>query len=184
MSQTSNAAALSRILRNVGDWVRVRVQKVLPTRLQSRIGPSDIIQEAWASILQRLSTLLRRDDQSGVRRMLLAVARLKAAAAVRRHTQQRRNVFQEATGPQPEIPDRGLDPCEAAIQAERYSRLLSQLSASEREILELHVQGLTADEIAKGTQRPRVTVYRIINRIVRALIQGDDEEGDEHVANG
>jgi RNA polymerase sigma factor (sigma-70 family) len=60
---------------------------------------------------------------------------------------------------------RDPSPTEAAALADTVEQVMRSLEPRERTILQLHLQGLTTDEICGQVERSRRTVFRTLERI-------------------
>jgi DNA-directed RNA polymerase specialized sigma24 family protein len=74
-----------------------------------------------------------------------------------------------------QILDREPSPQEGALLAEAVERLLQGLDGRHRDIVTLALQGYGAAEIGEQLNRPRRTVYRVLERIKKRLEQMQDE---------
>jgi len=184
MHETPALPSNSSVVRRITQYVRNYIRTMLPPRFQSRLGASDLVQDAWMSILTRLPSMMRRADHAGIRRLLRSVARFKACEAKRANVRIRRSVLREVPDVVDQVADPGLSPSEAAIHEEMRKRLQGSISDVDREILEMHLQGATPQEIADKTQRSVPTVYRRINRQIRSVIQQFDERQHESPPRG
>ncbi len=53
--------------------------------------------------------------------------------------------------------------------AEQLEQLMQQLDSTQRQILELHLQGNTIEEIAESVRRSERTVRRMLDRVKHQL---------------
>jgi RNA polymerase sigma-70 factor (ECF subfamily) len=174
--------AWGALLTQARDRLRRVVALRLDRRLQGRVDPSDIIQEACIDASERLAEYARQPDMpfflwlrflTGQR--LLRVHRQHLGAEMRdvgREVSLYRGALPEATSAAlaAQLLGRDTRPSEAAIRAERKIRLqeaLNSMDPLDREVLALrHFEHLTNGEAARvlGLQEPAAA-----KRYVRAL---------------
>ena len=174
--------AWGALLTQSRDRLRRVVALRLDRRLQGRVDPSDIIQEACIDASERLAEYVRQPDMpfflwlrflTGQR--LLRVHRQHLGAEMRdvgREVSLYRGALPEATSAAlaAQLLGRDTRPSEAAIRAERRIRLqeaLNSMDPLDREVLALrHFEHLTNGEAARvlGLQEPAAA-----KRYVRAL---------------
>jgi RNA polymerase sigma-70 factor (ECF subfamily) len=175
-------AAWGALLTRSRDRLRRMVALRLDRRLQGRVDPSDIIQEAYIDASARLAEYARKPDLpfflwlrllTGQR--LLRVHRQHLGAEMRdvgREVSLYRGALPEATSAAlaAQLLGRDTRPSEAAIRAERSIRLqeaLNSMDLIDREVLALrHFEQLTNAEAARvlGLQESAAA-----KRYVRAL---------------
>ena len=160
--------------RYVRRLIELARQRISP-QLARRIDPDDVVQSAYRSffvhawdgdfVLQRAGDLWR---------LLAGITLNKLHGQIERHTAQRRTVAreQEAVGGG----DRNLaaaepSPAEAAGLAEQLQRIMQQLNAVERQVLEMRLQGSTIAEIADSIDRSQRTVRRLLDKLRRQMEQ-------------
>jgi RNA polymerase sigma-70 factor, ECF subfamily len=175
-------AAWGALLVRSRDRLRRMVALRLDRRLQGRVDPSDIIQEAYIDASARLAEYARQPDMpfflwlrflTGQR--LLRVHRQHLGAEMRdvaREVSLYRGALPEATSAAlaAQLLGRDTRPSEAAVRAERSIRLqeaLNSMDPLDREVLALrHFEQLSNAEAARvlGLQEPAAA-----KRYVRAL---------------
>ncbi len=155
---------LGTLLARHGDRLRRMVALRLDRRLQGRIDPSDVIQEAYLEVSARLADYLR-DPSMPFFLWLRFLAGQKLVTLHRHHLGvQMRNACQEVAFCQGALPEAssaalaaqllGHDthPSEAAIRAEmkiRMQEALNRMDPPDREVLALrHFEQLSRAEIA------------------------------------
>ena len=177
------AAAFTYFRPRLRQMVNLRLDR----RLQSRVDPSDVLQEAFLDIVGRVARIKECGDATGRELPLFLLLRLNTLQKLlefhRRHLGvQARDVRREVTlhkGPLPHASSATLagyllgqltSPSNAAVQAERRLQLqevLNTLTLLDREVLALrHFEELTNQEVAEvlGLSKSAAS-----NRYVRAL---------------
>jgi len=146
--------------------------------LARKVDPEDVVQSAFKSFFVR-----QRDgkvevaDGGGLWNLLTLITLRKCADRAEYFRADRRDAAREATGPaggdRPDAAllavDREPRPEEAVILAETVEHLFRDLTAAERPILELSLQGYTAPEISDRLGRAERTVRRLRERIRKRL---------------
>jgi RNA polymerase sigma-70 factor (ECF subfamily) len=164
------------------DRLRRMVKLRLDQRLQGRLDPSDVLQEAFLDVQKKAPDFADRGDLPGYLWLRLITA--ERLLILHRHHlgTQMRNAAQEVSIYQGELPTassqclanlllgRLTSPSEAAIRAERQLRLqdaLNQMDPTDREVLALrHFEELSNSEAAAVLGISKTAAS---NRYVRAL---------------
>jgi RNA polymerase sigma-70 factor (ECF subfamily) len=155
----------------------------LDGRLRPKVDPEDVLQSVFRSFFLRQGR--GEFDLGGWDGLwaLLSVITLRKCGRQGEHFHALcRDVGREATPPGPEDSDAGWQglareptPAEAAMLAETVELLLRDLKEREREIVSLALQGYTAVEISAQLNRPRRTVYNLLERIKKRLRAGSED---------
>ena len=180
--------ALAEVFQEHRPRLRQMVLLRLDRRLQGRVDPSDILQEAFLDIARRAPEYAARRDMSFFLWLRMMTAQ-KLLEAHRRHLgAQQRDAGREISlfqGPLPEVSSELLasqllgrysSASQAAMRAEQQAKLeeiLNGLETIDREILTLrHFEELTNGEVAQllGLSKSAAS-----NRYVRALKRLKDE---------
>jgi DNA-directed RNA polymerase specialized sigma24 family protein len=106
---------------------------------------------------------------------LVKITLNKVAAAARRHTAGRRDAGAEAVGDLAAAVARDPGPQEAAALVDQIDTLLHGLPEAYAKLLELRLQGHSADEIAPLLGLSRRTVYRGLELLQERLEQQNAE---------
>jgi RNA polymerase sigma-70 factor (ECF subfamily) len=149
----------------------------LAAHLQHKVDPEDVVQSAYKSLLLRYGEgALAADDWEGLWSLLTTITIRKCADRARFHQAERRDVRRESVaaggsddGSWREALSREPTPDQAAALAEIVEGLLSRLGAEERIMLELSLQGFSAQEISQQTGRAERSVRRLRERVRRFL---------------
>ncbi len=164
-AQAGDREALNELLERYRDRLRRMVEMRLDPRLQARIDASDVIQEAYVEVAERLDEYLR-DPKLPLFLWLRLVVGERLVTLHRHHLgAQMRDANREVSLYRGALPaassaalaaqllGRHTSPTQAAVRAERILRLQEALNALEpmdREVLSLrHFEELTAAETAR-----------------------------------
>jgi RNA polymerase sigma-70 factor, ECF subfamily len=146
--------------------------------LARKVDPEDVVQSAFKSFFVRhRAGKLDAGDCDELWHLLTLITLRKCADRAEYFHAERRDASREATGSAGgDGPgawrvalDREPRPEEAAILAETVEHLFRDVSAHERPILELSLQGYTASEISVGLGRAERTVRRLREHIRKRL---------------
>src|SRR5262245_3082743 len=170
------AEVFSRFARRLITLARLH----LDVRLRQKVDPEDVLQSAFRSFFLRQGC--GEFDLGGWDSLcaLLSVITLRKCGRQGDHFNALcRDVGREAPPPAGEQSDtnwqalaRDPTPAEAAILAETVECPLRDLKEREREIVSLALQGYTAAAISAQVNRPRRTVYPLLERIKKRLRAG------------
>jgi RNA polymerase sigma-70 factor (ECF subfamily) len=171
--QAAAAEVFARYARRLIALARLH----LDGRLRQKVDPEDILQSVFKSFFLRQGR--GEFDLGGWDGLwaLLSVITLRKCARQRDHFNALcRDVSREAAPPASEKSDaswlalaRDPTPAEAALLAETVELLLRDLKEREREIVSLALQGYTPSEISAQLNRPRRTVYNLLERVKKRL---------------
>jgi RNA polymerase sigma-70 factor (ECF subfamily) len=146
--------------------------------LARKVDPEDVVQSAFKSFFVRhRAGTLDVSGWDGLWSLLTLITLRKCADRVEYFLADRRDAARETTGPAGGdgadawlvALDREPRPEEAAILAETVEQLFRDVSAHERPILELSLQGYTAPEISVHLGRAERSVRRLRERIRKRL---------------
>jgi RNA polymerase sigma-70 factor (ECF subfamily) len=158
---------------------RTRINRLLA----AKFDPEDVVQSAYKSFFVRhREGKLDVGGWDGLWNLLTLITLRKCADRAGYFRADRRDAAREAAAPDAEERQepwvRGLDreprPEEAVILAETVEHLFRDLSAHERPILELSLQGYTTSEISVQLGRAERSVRRLREK-VRKRIEGLQE---------
>jgi RNA polymerase sigma-70 factor (ECF subfamily) len=164
-ARAGDREALNSLFGRYRDRLRRMVELRLDTRLQARLDASDVIQEAYVEVVERLGGYLR-DPQLPPFLWLRLIVGERLMKLHRHHLgTQMRDVGREVSLFRGALPaassaalaarllGRHTSPTQAAVRAERLLRLqeaLNTLEPMDREVLSLrHFEELTAAETAR-----------------------------------
>ena len=158
------------------------VRAALPSAVRRRMDSIDFAQIVWASILQRRSYLSTVKSPEHLIALLSTVARRKVTDAFRHNTYQVRDVRRESKldtgdleyqasrgGGESGMRDRNLTPSQMVGLQEKWSRVVTALSARDREIVKLRIQGRHFPAIAEKVGVCESTAKRVMDRVLEQL---------------
>jgi RNA polymerase sigma-70 factor (ECF subfamily) len=149
----------------------------LDAKLQHKIDPEDVVQSAYKSFLLRYGgTEVAGQSLDALWNLLTVITLRKCADRIRYHRAERRDVTREAAAASPE----GLEPWRetigreptpehAAVLAETVEQILRDVPAAERPVIELSLQGYSAQEVSQQLGRAERSVRRLRERLKRQL---------------
>jgi RNA polymerase sigma-70 factor (ECF subfamily) len=149
--------------------------------IRQRLDPEDVVQSALKSFFLRAAAgRYHLEDAGEMHRLLSAMVRTKLAEHMRFHLQQRRDP--RRTEPVEAAADAAAgdtSPSDAVSDRELAEEFLRRLTPEERELWDLHQQGLPWSEVAAlvgGTAQARnKQVARAIRRVRREMgLEQDD----------
>lgn len=166
--------------RYVGRLILLARSRLTPKH-QRRVDPEDVVQSACRSFFRRvLDGRYHVADEEQLWHLLAAITVSKARKAVRRHTSAKRSVSSEESTAK-SLAMANVDPIavaqeptpeEATILIEETERMMTCLTPLQRQIVQLHLQGLEAKEIGRNVQCSERTVHRAIERARNELVKG------------
>jgi len=182
---TVDRAGLGRILEDFRPRLRRMVNVRIDPRLRGRVDPSDVLQEAFVEVTQRLDEY-RRQPEVPFFVWVRFLAGQKLLEIHRRHLDAaKRDVRREASPPDQGFPeasslslagmlvDGGVSPSGAAIRAESEQRLtvlLDSMKPIDREVLALrHFEQLSNDETAEVLGLSRAVASLRYTRAIKRL---------------
>jgi RNA polymerase sigma-70 factor (ECF subfamily) len=178
-------AAATAIFHRFSRQLAALASRHLEARLRQKVDPEDVLQSALKSFFRRQADgSLAPSDWNELWNILTVLTVRKCIRYWERYTSARRDVRVEATPPSDNVDfdwqflDREPSPQEGALLAEAVEGLLQGLQSRDRDIVTLALQGHSAAEIGEQLNRPRRTVYRVLERIKKRLerMQHEDNE--------
>lgn len=161
-------------------------ERRLSPRLQVRVGPEDVVQSACRTFLRRArGGEFQLADSASLWRVLCVITLTKVREQARFHRRQRRSIEAEVPLAAPtddsqvsDIPvgDPGPDPAEAVAIADEMQQLLAALDDQDRQVVQLKLQDMTNDEVARQLNLSERTVRRTLKRLegrLRSTAQGE-----------
>ena len=138
--------------------------------LARKVDPEDVVQSAFKSFfIRHRAGKLEVGDRGGLWNLLTLITLRKCADRADYFLAERRDAAREATDPGLTALDREPRPEEAVILAETVEYLFRDVSAHERPILELSLQGYSAREISARLGRAERSVRRLREHIRKRL---------------
>jgi len=147
-------------------------ERHLHRRLRARVGGDDVVQSVFHTFFKRSARgEFQIDNSAQLWRLLVRITLMRVRRQARYHTAEGRDVKAEnqlfdEPGRTSALP-KELDPAAAIELVDRIESLLDGLPPIYSEVLQMRLQGHSADEIAKQQGVSRRTVYRALE-----LLQG------------
>ena len=155
--------------------LRAETRRRLRGVVRRRVGDSDVVQETWIAVFERLDEFVEQGPGS-FERWLRQIVRHKAADAVRRHLGTAKRAGKNEVS-QSGVVHAARDPYDtprtSAVRHEEQQQVahaMKRLTPDQQLVLErVHRGGMTFVQIAKATGRSPSAVGRIYGRAVRSL---------------
>lgn len=170
--------AASVIVERYLDRLIALARSRLSPKVQRRTDPDDVVQSALNSFFRQAGQehfVLKRGDT--IWPLLAAITVHKALRLVDHHQAQKRAIEKEGSmnvagwAVPPEAIARDPTPDEAGMIAEELQELMRDLEQRHRHVLELHLQGLSTDEIGETVKLTTRSVHRILAQVREDLEQ-------------
>jgi RNA polymerase sigma-70 factor (ECF subfamily) len=155
-------------------------QRRLSGRLRAKLDAEDVVQSAFKSFFARASEGdFELTSWDGLWSLLVVITLRKCGKQIEHFRAARRDIGKESGQADDSAASwaavaRDPTPEEAAMLAETLAQMLQALSARERRVFELRLQGYTAPEISVQVQRSEHTVNWILKRIRKRLCRVRD----------
>lgn len=155
-------------------------RKRLSPQLARRTDPEDVVQSAFRSFFRHVRAgHYATQDGRDLWKLLAAITVGKILHAVRRHTAGKRSVYAEQSSAgdlaphivAPESIAHDPTPEEAAVLVEETQLAMRPLSALQRHVLQLRLQGYSFEETAAAAGCSERTVRRVM-KLVKARLEG------------
>lgn len=177
--------AIAAFWNHYGPMLERLADRNLARGLRRRFGPEDVVQSACRTFLRRAQAgEFEIDSSDGLWRLLCAITLTKLRQQARFHGRKRRDLRQEKhldsinLQGRPKIPQvaaEDSEPEEAVEFADQMQALIDSLEDKEREILELKLQQVDNEEIARQLGCAERTVRRRLQRIEAVFTKLLDE---------
>ncbi len=177
--------ALTAFWNHYGPMLERLADRNLARGLRRRFGPEDVAQSACRTFLRRAQAgEFEIDSSDGLWRLLCAITLTKLRQQARFHGRKKRDLRQEKhldsinLQGRPKIPQVAAEasvPEEAVEFADQMQALIDSLEDKEREILELKLQQVDNEEIARQLGCAERTVRRRLQRIEAVFTKLLDE---------
>jgi RNA polymerase sigma-70 factor, ECF subfamily len=151
----------------------------LDARLKNKVDPEDVVQSAYKSFFLRYGDqTLATQGSDALWSLLTLITLRKCADRARYYRADCRDVNQEvraAVGSEPEFwreaVSREPTPEHAVVLAETVEKVLREVGADERLVVELSLQGYSTQEISEQLSRAERSVRRLRERVRKYLEQ-------------
>jgi RNA polymerase sigma factor (sigma-70 family) len=171
-------AAAREVFRRFTHQLMGLARRRLNGLLKHKVDPEDVVQSAYKSFFGRFGEgKIAVGNWDSLWGLLTLITLRKCADRAEYFRAERRDAAREVTvqpgsgetGPWREAIDREPTPEEAAMLAETVAQVLQDLDEDERPIIEMSLQGYTAQEISKHLDRAERSVRRLRERLKRRL---------------
>jgi RNA polymerase sigma factor (sigma-70 family) len=151
----------------------------LDARLANKVDPEDVVQSAYKSFFLRYGDqTLTTHGSDALGSLLTLITLRKCADRARYYQADCRDMNQEASalaGSEPafwrEAVSREPTPEHAVVLAETVEKVLREVGADERQVVELSLQGYSTQEISAQLSRAERSVRRLRERVRKYLEQ-------------
>jgi RNA polymerase sigma-70 factor (ECF subfamily) len=172
-----DSAARELFERFAGQLVAL-ARRRFPAGLQHKVDPESVVQSAYKSFFHRYGEgKIEVGGWNSLWGLLTVITLRKCAQRVEYHRAERRDPARERTAPLAEDGARWLEPLsreptplEAAELTETVESLFAAMSAEDRPVLELSLQGYTTREISERLGRAERTV-RLLREGMRKRLE-------------
>jgi RNA polymerase sigma-70 factor (ECF subfamily) len=167
--------AAAQVVRQYTSRLIDIARRQISAKLARRVDPEDVVQSAYRSLFHNIQQgRFELGSGEDLWKLLLSITLNKLRRQAQHHTAARRSIDKEHTGSDSAAP--GLEaaspeptPDEAAALVDELEAFFKELSDTERPVIELRLQGLSAVEIALETNRSERSVRRILERVLARL---------------
>jgi RNA polymerase sigma-70 factor (ECF subfamily) len=173
--RAGDETAAGALFRRYADRLTKLTQSRLPARLAPRLDAEDVVQSAFRSFFAACRQG-RYDVEHGgdLWQLLVTITLRKLYHQIERHSARKRGAGRETPLTDDVQPASGKQtadqsPAEAQALIEEVEQLMRGLSAVQRHMIELRLQGHTLEEIAAATDRCPLTVRRVLQRVRNEL---------------
>jgi RNA polymerase sigma-70 factor (ECF subfamily) len=176
--RSGEEAAAREVFQRFVDRLVKLARQQFNAAMRRRVDPEDVVQSAYRSFFLRFGEGKVEVEGWGKLWGLLTVITLrKCFDQAEYHRAERRNVQREAAGhagakgaePWWQAVSREPTPAEAAVLAETVEQLVCSLAEDERPVLEMSLQGYTAQEISGRLGLSERTARRLRERVRKRL---------------
>lgn len=167
--RAGDAAAADQLVRELEPFLRALVRRRLPDRVRGRFDSADIVQSAWASLLDGLRE--GRWEFPDAVRFRAFLTRVVLCRLYDRSRQARTQTDRERPlhGLAEEIPGGEPRPSEHAQAASAWEALAAACPPEYRAVLDLRRLGFSCEEIGERTGRHPGSVRRALRHLARRV---------------
>ncbi|MGE3808331.1 MAG: RNA polymerase sigma factor [Gemmataceae bacterium] len=172
--------AAAELFRRYASRLTALARQKLSSKMASRVDAEDIVQSVYRSFFAAARQGRYELERGGdLWRLLVGITLHKVHGQVKRHHTGKRSVAKEqvlhsdarAMGLEARLLAQQPGPSEAAALADEVDRLMRRLSALQRRVLELRLQGYNLEEIAAAAACSERTVRYALAHIKAQLEQ-------------
>lgn len=171
--RSGNPSDITDFWNHYGPMMTRMAEKNLAAGVKRRVGADDVVQSVCRTFFRRAQGgEFQFDNSDDIWRLLCAITLTKVREKTRFHMRQKRGLQNEVAlepgtdsarslGPA----DAGPSPADEAEFADLLQSTLDSLSEEERQIVDLRLQDMTMEDIAKQLGCSERTVRRIMKRV-------------------
>jgi RNA polymerase sigma factor (sigma-70 family) len=148
----------------------------LSAKYAHRVDPEELVQSVYRTFFAEAQDGRYELHRGGdLWRLLVVMTLHKLNDQVKYHNRRKRavdrdlDIHHDKMGVEPDLLAREPSPLEALALADEVERLMRQLDASHRSMVELRLQGHTIEEIAAQTRYSERTVRYVLERVKQLL---------------
>lgn len=176
-----DSLAVARFIREYGPLLEQIAEKHMAAGLKRRVGADDVAQSVCRTFVRRAGIgEFQIPDAESLWSLLVAITVTKVREQARFHRRQKRDSQREqhldsvtpdgeARVPTPAGSE--PSPADVAEWSDQFEKLLAELDAEERQIVELRLAGHTHEEIAERLGCSERTVRRLFKRLQERLMK-------------
>jgi RNA polymerase sigma-70 factor (ECF subfamily) len=182
--QAKDGDAARELFQRFTGQLIILARRRLDGPLRHKVDSEDVVQSTYKSFFRRYDEgSLDFVNWNSLWGLLTLITLRKCADRVAYHQAERRDATREVSAPAdseggaplPEALGREPTPHEAAVLTETVARLLADLDADERPIVELSLLGHSTQEISEQLDVPERTVRRVRERVRHRLERAQRE---------
>lgn len=167
--RSGSQEAVVQLIEEHGPLLLIVVRRNLDRRLRAKFDSIDFVQAIWASFFAHAARDQRFDNPAHLAAFLTQIARNKLASEHRRRFRTAKfTIDREAlldSEHRASLPGTGPTASQVAIAKELWERLLAGQPPRYRQIVELRIEGLTAEEIGERLNINERTVRRVLKHL-------------------
>jgi RNA polymerase sigma-70 factor (ECF subfamily) len=170
-----DVAAAERAFVEYEPYLRKVVRRLLPSQLRARFDSADVVQSAWAGLVEKLHDAdWHFPDAAHLRAFLVTVTKHRFLDRVRQHQPAVARERPVTAGELAELaPSSQPRPSEVAQADELWEQMLALCPPEHHEVLRLRRDGLLLEEIAGRTGLHVDSIRRILRTLARRLALQD-----------
>jgi RNA polymerase sigma-70 factor (ECF subfamily) len=150
-------------------YLRLIVRRRMPVRLRARFDSADVVQSAWADLLDGFRQgRWQFATANHLRQFLVRATQNRFLNSLRHATATREQALDHTAAD--ELNAAGPSPSEEAVAGELWDRILLLCPPAHRELVQLRRDGLSLDEIAARTGLHEGSVRRILYELARRVV--------------
>jgi RNA polymerase sigma-70 factor (ECF subfamily) len=172
--QAGDQQAADQLFRRYAGRLIALARSRLSAALSRRVDAEDVVQSAYRSFFAGAQNGMYDPERGGTLwALLVAITLHKLQDQLERHTAKKRSIKLEQGfgtedslfGIQAHALAREPSPVEAVALVDQVEQVMRRLDSTQRQMLELRLQGHSLEEIAEKTHRCERTVRRILDRV-------------------